>query len=42
LLIAKQMRYSRGDSIASLIEDLAEIERMLRALIRSLQAKDDG
>jgi four helix bundle protein len=42
LLIADEMRYSRGDSIASLIEDLAEIERMLRALIRSLQSKSDG
>jgi four helix bundle protein len=42
LLIAKQMRYSQRDEMDHLIGDLSEIERILRALIRSLQAKDDG
>lgn len=40
-LIARELFYSNTESVDSLIQDLAEIERMLRALIRSLQSKSD-
>jgi four helix bundle protein len=40
LLLSRELGYGRGAALDNLLESLAEIERMLRALIRSLSAPE--
>jgi four helix bundle protein len=38
-LLAKELRYGSPLDLDSLLENVAEVERMLKALIRSLESK---